>query len=185
MPTPPPLPGAPPLPPGMSPFPSVLDSKEGSAIKQAVSLDDDSTLSFDWKFLTNDGDRNPASELPPLPGAPSFPDVPSDRAIVTIYDGTDTVIETFAQSEGDFPGPLTPGEFAKKSQGTLSKDLAAGNYTVGIAVYDLDGTDKTSALLIDNVAVEKLSVKTPEPVNILGIIAVAGIGYFTKRRRDN
>ncbi|NEQ74936.1 MAG: hypothetical protein F6K23_18970 [Okeania sp. SIO2C9] len=152
-----------------------LDSKEGSAIKQSFSFEHDFNLSFDWKFLTNDGNT---TGLFPLP---------ADRAIVTIFDGTGTVIETFAQSEGNFPAPgsLTSPEFDKKSQGTFSKALAAGDYTVGIAVYDLDGTDKTSALLIDNVVVDKLSVKTPEPVNILGIMVAAGIGYLTKRRRDN
>ncbi len=165
-----------PLPPPPLPFlPQLyLDSKEGSAIKQSFSSDHDFNLSFDWRFLTNDGDENLFA-------------IPTDRAIVTIYDGTGTVIETLAQSEGDFPAPgsLTSPEFDKKSQGTFSKFLAAGDYTVGIAVYDVDGTDKTSALLVDNVVVEKLPVKVPEPVNTLGIMAVAaGIGYFTKRRRD-
>ncbi len=171
VPPPAPLPGMP-----SPPFPApeiYLDSKEGSAIKQDVSSDHDFTLSFDWKFLTNDGNTTG-----PFP-------LPADRAIVTIFDGTGTVIETFAQSEGDFPvpGSLTPPEFDKNSQGTFSTFLAAGDYTVGIAVYDVDGTDKTSALLIDNF--KKSPVGVPEPVNTLGIIAVAGIGYFTKRRRDN
>ena len=149
-----------------------LDSKEGSAIKQTFSFDHDFNLSFDWKFLTNDGDTSDFI-------------LPSDRAIVTISDGTDTVIDTFAQSVGDFADSLTSPEFDQKSQGRFSKNLAAGDYTVGIAVYDVDGTDKTSALLIDNVAVEKSPASVPEPVNTLGIIAAAGIGYLTKRRRDN
>ncbi len=149
-----------------------LDSKEGSAIKQSFSFEHDFNLSFDWKFLTNDGNTSPFS-------------LPSDRAIVTISDGTDTVIDTFAQSVGDFADSLTSPEFDQKSQGRFSKNLAAGDYTVGIAVYDVDGTDKTSALLIDNVAVEKSPASVPEPDNTLGIIAAAGIGYLTKRRRDN
>ncbi|NET77347.1 hypothetical protein [Okeania sp. SIO1F9] len=153
-----------------------LDSKEGSAIKQSFSFEHDFNLSFDWRFLTNDGYT-------------SLFNLPSDRAIVTIYDGTNTVIETFAQSEGDFPAPgsLTSPEFEKKSQGTFSTFLAAGDYTVGIAVYDVDGTDKTSALLVDNVRVESSEKPkpVPEPLSTLGLLAVGACIACYKKRQQN
>ncbi|NEP86371.1 MAG: hypothetical protein F6K18_05790 [Okeania sp. SIO2C2] len=156
------------------------DSKEGSAIKQSFSSAVDFELSFDWRFLTNDG------EISLLPFAP--PD-PRDRAIVTIDDGTNITILNLDQSTGLFPvpGSLVAPEFFKNSEGIFSIDLAAGNYTVGIAVYDVAGTDKTSALLVDNVTVESSDdpQPVPEPLSTLGLLAVGACIACGKKRQQN
>ncbi|NEP06325.1 MAG: hypothetical protein F6K25_26035 [Okeania sp. SIO2G4] len=164
------------------------DSKEGSAIKQSISSTTDFEISFDWSFLTNDG-------------APLFPGDPRDTAFVTLYNVTSPEesrgIEVLAQSL-----PITNGFMGFPAPGTLdgtnffqssgvsrfnSGTLAAGDYILGIGVYDVDGTDKTSALLVDNVTVESSDdpQPVPEPLSTLGLLAVGACIACDKKRQQN
>jgi hypothetical protein len=167
---------------GAAPFNFPHDSKEGSAIKQSITLHTESTISFNWSFLTNDG-------------APLFPGDPRDTAFVTLYstnsDLASRTIEVLRQSEPVPPTgfyPTTPnGSTFQLAEGIFTFNsglLAAGEYHLGIGVYDVDGTDKTSALLVDNVRITPAVPATPEPLSILGTVLAVGIGLQAKRRQN-
>ncbi|NES73996.1 MAG: hypothetical protein F6K24_56830 [Okeania sp. SIO2D1] len=68
-----------------------------------------------------------------------------------------------------------------------SGTLAAGDYILGIVVYDVDGTDKTSALLVDNVRVESFDdpQPVPEPLSTLRLVAVGACIACDKKRQQN
>ncbi len=145
---------------------------EGSAIKQSISSTSDFQVSFDWSFLTNDGEAQPFGER--------------DAAFVILYNmntpQASRTINLLAQSSGNFPAPgsLTSPTFSQTSGAFTfnSGTLAAGDYVLGVGVFDVAGSDKTSALLVDNF--QKQAVEVPEPTDpeTISTILLLGIGSF-------
>lgn len=155
-------------------FPGLnLSPNEGSAIKQSFSSDTDFSVSFDWNFLTNDGD---------VPGLSSTRDY---AFVILTKDGEAPIVQTLDSSSGDFPSSLNGINFNQQS-GLNAFDsglLSAGDYHLAFGVVDISGTDKTSALLVDNVFVDRVQSPqpVPEPGTLLGLSAVVGLAGFSKK----
>lgn len=126
--------------------------KEGSAIRQTITVDEDFTLSFNWHFLTNDSNNA------------TFGD--QDYGFVTIYEiGSDISarnIEVLADAGAGLSSSNTSFASGTFSGGNGINDydlytssvLPAGTYVVGLGVVDVDGVGDTSGLFVDNFQVE-------------------------------
>ena len=131
---------------------------EGSAIKRTFTAQAGDILSFDWQFLTNDGE---------------FLDFgPRDQAFVALYPvGSPSAPVTIATSIDVLPASGT--DFAHEvGDRFTSTPLDAGDYFLGLGVVDGLGTDKTSALLVDNVLLTSppSPSKIPEPTSVIGLL---------------
>ena len=150
--------------------------KEGSAIKQTFTTDGAFTLSFDWNFLTNDGQSNTFGN--------------QDFGFVTIYqDGSDlgdrqiTVLDDSSSSSNIASNPnsgeyLTEGTYEAY---TFSQTFPAGTYTLGYGVVDVDGVDRSSALLVDNISMQEQVPFDFSPS--AGLTLVAGMFGWNRLRR--
>lgn len=120
--------------------------KEGSAIRQILNVTEGGRLqlTFNWNYLTNDG---AFAEL----GNQDFAFLSLQRA------GEIDFFEVLADSSGTAPALTeTSTEYgAKVTNQTYSNffDVTPGQYVLGFGVVDVDGTDRSSALLVDDVEV--------------------------------
>ena len=178
-------------------FPDPRTSKEGSGMYQDFSVtlgagETSFTVAFDWAFLTNDGTTSDGGE--------------QDFAFWSLgqYDsGTDTYNTAFS-STGNPDNQIT---VLRSSSGTISSPSTTNdyvydydydavgnerytytvsgldpeqtyNYRLGYGVVDVDGYDRTSALLIDNVEVIPFEFSPA-----LGLISVASLFGLSRLRR--
>jgi hypothetical protein len=148
--------------------------KEGSAIlSDTFTVTDGSfTLSFNWNYLTNDGASN---EL----GDQDFSfvtiySVDGSGEPVTYYTNNDSYsqIDVLADSTGTIP-TVNDSNFATVSgyNTYTSGVLPAGSYRVGYGVVDVDGVDRSSGLLVDNILVQEIPFEFSPGLG-LGIVAV-------------
>jgi len=136
---------------------------EGSALKQTFSANAGDVLSFDWNFLTNEN----------TPGV-------NDFAFATINP-----LSTLADTNfSPFVSSLT-SDFAQETGfRTFTFTIpTTGTYTGGAGVVDVDDTEVTSGLLVDNFALTPSTQPTPvipEPSSILlfgaGLLGLARFG---------
>ena len=120
--------------------------KEGSAIKQILNVAEGGRLqlTFNWNYLTNDG---AFEEL----GDQDFAFLSLQRAgeidfFEVLADSTDTA-PTLTSSSTDYG---VAGGYQSYSR---FFDVTPGQYVLGFGVVDVDGTDRSSALLVDDVEV--------------------------------
>ncbi len=148
-----------------------LPATEGSAIKQVFAAKENDVLSFEFNFLTNDA---------------SFFGSPRDFATIALQDNSSGVISTIslAQSTGNLSNSSTIFQQETGWRTYRSGQLKAGNYTLGFGVIDVFGTDKTSALLIDNVLLSsETTTPIPEPTSLmLGALMALGVGSRLKKK---
>lgn len=122
-------------------------AKEGSAIKQefTVTQGGQIQLNFKWNYLTNDGGNSILGN--------------QDFAFWTLYrvgsDPNTRTINTLASSTGSDPvlnaGSTDYGKVGGYQTSTTFFDAVANDrYILGFGVVDVDGTDGSSALLIDD-----------------------------------
>lgn len=167
--------------------------KEGSGIYQDFTVtvtqaDVDSgmnqlQLTFNWSYLTNDSRDSILGD--------------QDFAFFTLYDQAsnlnDRIINVLDDSSGNISYPLDSSVTDFQDTNTTfysagnqniyeSSPLAAGtyNYRVGFGVVDVDGTDRSSALLVDNVKAKAVPFGFSPGLG-LGIVAIM-IGYDRLRR---
>ncbi len=123
--------------------------KEGSGIlSDTFSVTGNSfTLSFNWNYLTNDG-------------------ASSD---------TYSQIDVLADSTGTIPPDVTNSTFDTVSgyNTYTSGLLPAGDYRIGYGVVDVDGVDRSSALLVDNLYITEEIPFEFSPT--LGLLIVGGM----------
>ena len=143
-------------------------SKEGSALTQEFDvtlngMEDSFTINFDWAYATNDG-------LDPINGESDFafwslglddgaggyttvfdgadsPDSPTNEVIVLASSGGSVV-------EGTADNVYGQGvNYSQVSYEVDTTGFIAGTYTykIGFGVVDVDGLEKSSALLLDNI----------------------------------
>lgn len=151
--------------------------KEGSAIKQTVTLDEPAIITFDWNYLTNDG-------TDPIFGNQDF-------SFVTIYADSSNAagrgVQILGDSAGEITTPIAPGQTSFERVGGYqffsSELLPAGTYVVGAGVVDVDGTGISSGLLIDNFAVVPFDFSATTG---LGLVAgVFGLSRLRRRRQHS
>ena len=149
--------------------------KEGSALYQDITITDDGssidnfTLHFNWDFLTNDG----ATEL----GNQDFAFVSiTGNGVEEIYVLEDSTgaLPLVAPDATDFANLTAP------SAAYVSEELALtpGTYRVGFGVVDVDGTARSSALLVDNFAVREVPFDFSPRFGLFLIGGLFGFHYF-------
>ena len=146
--------------------------KEGSAIKQEITVEDGSIINFDWNYLTNDGTD------------PTFGN--QDYSFVTIYNVDDPLADRSVQILGDSIGNITtPIDAAQTDFEKVggyrffsSEALEAGTYVVAAGVVDVDGTGVSSGLLVDNFEVVPFDFSATA-----GLGLVAGVFGLSRLRR--
>jgi hypothetical protein len=172
--------------------------KEGSGILQEFTFnitqaDVDSgknqlRLKFNWSYLTNDSTDSILGD--------------QDFAFFTLYDANSDIstrsINVLDDSSGNISYPL--GSEVTNFQGTNttyyntgnqyiyeSSSLAAGDYTykVGFGVVDVDGVDRTSALLVDNINVEQIPFEFSPTLGLLIVGALFGGSRLRSRFKSN
>jgi hypothetical protein len=128
---------------------------EGSIISQGFTALAGDTLTFDWKFLTNEGAQ-------------------PDYAFVLIDGNLTTLANTINAT-------LSSGIFAlETASGTFSYTFSnPATGLVSFGVLDVNDFGVTSALQIDNVAVTAI----PEPATYGLLAASAALGFALWRRR--
>ncbi len=138
------------------------DLTSGSAIQQTFTANAGDLLTFDWNFLTNE----------------STPTFFNDSAFVSISSLStlaDTTFPTFLSS-------LTPFSEETGFQAFSFAVPSSGTYTLGIGVLDAVDTVVDSGLLIDNVALSRVSVPEPTSMFSLMSLGVLGMGVTLKRK---
>ena len=147
-------------------------AKEGSAaiLNDTINADAPFTISFDWNYLTNDGqNRDPdTNEI-------VFGD--SDYGFAVIYDVTSNTAErepiVLADSENPNIPTITAADdaYALSTEGEyVSEVLPAGEYKVGFGVVDVDGVNRSSALLVDNYSAREVPFEF-SPAAGIGLVA--------------
>ena len=152
--------------------------KEGSALYQDITVTDNGssihnfTLDFDWDFLTNDG----ATVL----GDQDFAFVSiSGNGLEEIFilEDSSGAIPALAPDATDLANLTSP--YAAYVSSELS--LTPGTYRVGFGVLDVDGTDRSSALLIDNFSVREVPFDfSPSS----GLALVSSLWFFLRFLRQ-
>ena len=142
---------------------------EGSAVVQEITVAAGETISFNYNFLTDDTNSSP------FPGFPSFP---RDYAFV-VLDGT---VTSLANTDSSLNTSST--SFAQETgyQSYTSDPLAAGTYTLGIGVVDIQDNAVDSALLIDAPQDDE-PVTTPEPAFSAGILLLLTLATSSLLKR--
>ena len=141
---------------------------EGSAVVQEITVAAGETISFNYNFLTNDS--NATSPLP----------LPRDYAFV-VLDGT--VISLADTSSSSLAASSTAFAQENGYQTYTSDPLAAGTYTLGIGVVDIQDNAVDSALLVDAPQDDE-PVTTPEPASTAGVLLLLtfATGSLLKRK---
>lgn len=134
---------------------------EGSALKQIFTVRAGDLLTLDWNFLTNDSTYEDYA----------FIVLNSLSELANTKDATD-----FAN--------LSTGFNKETGFKTFSYTFTtAGAYTLGLGVVDVEDTDSTSALLVDNVRLTSTSAKVPEPTSAISLLGLGAFGTNALLRR--
>lgn len=155
--------------------PNLRQGFEGSAIKTTFSVRAGDQISFEWNFLSDQGEFQK--------------DQFNDFSFVTLSHmaprGLATTFSTLSSSNTDF-------RFETGFQEFSFTFLEAGEYTLGIGVVDVGDGVADSGLLVDNVVLSREPVmgppppaKVPEPASILSILALGVWGFIQTRLRQN
>ncbi|MGD1920247.1 MAG: hypothetical protein ACFCAD_16005 [Pleurocapsa sp.] len=153
-------------------------AKEGSGIKlnEIIYANHDFQISFDWNYLTNDGQS-------------SLGLGDSDYSFVVIYEENSDISTripiVLADSDSTTIQAIDSADtaYALSTSGTfLSETLPAGNYRVGFGVVDVDGVSRSSSLLVDNFLTEEVPFDF-SPTS--GLSLVAGLLLFKRLRHNN
>ena len=135
------------------------------------------TINFDWNFLTNDG----ADLLGDQDFA--FVSITGDNLeeIYILEDSTGP-IPTVGAGATDFANPTVPyTAYVSEELALTSIDgVTPGTYRVGFGVIDVDGTDRSSALLVDNFALREVPFDFSPGLGLLLMSGLFGINYFRR-----
>lgn len=151
-------------------------AKEGSAMKlnETIVADGPFTISFNWSYLTNDGQDFLGN---------------TDYAFITVYDENSPIESREAILIADSDSVTIPvmdsadTAYALETSGTYTSDvLPGGNYVVGFGVVDINGVNRSSALLLDDFQTSAAVPFEFSPTTGIGLVA-GFIGLARLRRR--
>jgi hypothetical protein len=170
-------------------------SKEGSGMYQdfTVTLGSGETgfkISFDWAYLTNDGSTSSGGEQDF--GFWSLGQYNSNTSTYTTAlsnSNPNSQIEVLKSSSGSITAPTADNDYrqtfnyatnSRKSYTVSGLTPDTYNYRVGFGVVDVDGSDRTSGLLLDNFMVEEVPFEFSPT---LGLLIVGGMAGCDRLRR--
>ena len=141
--------------------------KEGSAIYQDITVTDDGSsvndfiLSFDWDFATNDG----SGDL----GGKDFGFFSiSGIGVEEVFVLEESTGNIATLDSGDTNFATNPNTYDNYTSEALS--LEPGTYRVGFGVVDVDGVNRSSALLVDNYSAREVPFEF-SPAAGIGLVA--------------
>lgn len=128
------------------------DAIEGSAIKQTFTAEAGDILTFDWNFITNEGEQSFFNDFAFFSLSPftlELADTGASPLFETFADGFDAGLETGYQS--------------------VSVAISeAGTYTLNFGVVDVEDDAVDSGLLVDNIQVlPSLDLDAEVPIELL------------------
>lgn len=151
--------------------------KEGSAIFQQITVNNDGSptdtlISFNYDFLTNDG----AGSL----GNKDFGFISiSGNGVNEVVVLEDSVGNITSLSGSDYATNTNPYQSIQ-----LERSLAPGNYTIGFGTIDVDGVGYSSALLVDDFAVEEVPFEFTPATGIALVLGLLSWKKLRQRRRS-
>ncbi|WP_204103183.1 MULTISPECIES: PEP-CTERM sorting domain-containing protein [Spirulina sp. CCY15215] len=143
-----------------------IEATEGSGLTKELTFAQDTLLSFDWTFLSNDSTLTDAGF--------NF----DDYAFLSVNGETTTLASTNS-SISQLISSDTP--YNRQVSGTYERLFAAGTYQIGLGVLDVGDFNDSSAFLLDNAEIEQHTV--PEPSSLLGLLVLGTVGGLTAHRR--
>ncbi len=153
--------------------------KEGSAIRQTITVDSSFNVSFNWHFLTNDANNSLFGDR--------------DYSFVTIYDSSSSIdardIDVLADASSGLDSSLTSFTSGTNTGGNGLSDydlytsaiLPAGTYVVGLGVVDVDGVGLTSGLLVDNFQIQEIPFTFSPTVGIALMLGLFGCDRLRRK----
>ncbi len=175
-------------------------SKEGSGMYQdfTVTLDSEETsftISFDWSYLTNDGSTSFGGEQDFAFWSLGQYNSDTDT-YTTAFSGTgnpNDEIQVLQSSSGTISDPIANNDYVSTfdyaTNGRYNysvSGLTAGQtytYRVGFGVIDVDGLERTSALMIDNV--QAVPFKFSPGLGLLIAGGMIGCDLIRRRLQQN
>ena len=161
--------------------------KEGSAmiLNDYIYADHEFEISFDWSFLTNDGQAKDEVF--------GFNLGDSDYAFVTIYEKNSDVTTRIPIVLADSDATAIPeisnldDAYALSKDGTyVSEPLPAGDYVVGFGVVDVWDVNRSSALLVDNFFVKEVPFEFSPSLGMFASVGIIGLlNGYKKFSQDN
>jgi hypothetical protein len=135
---------------------------EGSGLENQYTFTEDTTLSFNWTFLTNDQTRNTSGF--------DF----DDYAFIALDDQIQTLASTNSSVSTLIPSSTN---FSREVSGNYTRTFSPGIYSIALGVVDVGSFDLTSALKINNAQLSNQQV--PEPNSLFGLLVP--IGFLSAR----
>ncbi|MDB9421098.1 hypothetical protein PN467_11360 [Microcystis aeruginosa CS-563/04] len=143
---------------------------EGSGLENAYTFTEETTLSFNWTFLTNDETRD-------LSGF-DF----DDYAFIALNDQIQTLASTNSSISTLIPSSTN---FSREVSGSYTQTFSPGTYSIALGVVDVGSFDQTSALIINNAQLSSQSNQPiPESNSLLSLLVPIGffaVSFFHRR----
>ena len=134
---------------------------EGSGLENQYTFTEETTLSFNWTFLTNDETRN-------LSGF-DF----DDYAFIALNDQIQTLASTNSSISTLIPSSTN---FSRQVSGSYTQTFSPGTYSIAWGVVDVGSFDQTSALTVNNAQLFPFNQPIPEPNSLFSLLVP--IGFF-------
>lgn len=131
---------------------------EGSGLQQEYNFTEDTTLSFNWRFLTNDLTRS-------ISGF-DF----DDYAFIALDDEILTLASTNSSVSTLIPSSTN---YSREVSGTYTQTFSPGTYRIALGVVDVGSFDNTSALQVNNAQLS--SQQVPESNSLVGLLVPVGL----------
>lgn len=141
---------------------NLIQATEGSGLSSQLTVTEPTTLNYSWRFLTNDStdvDNNGFSY--------------ADYAFVSI-DGN---LQTLASTDSTLNSSAT--NYVNEATGTYTRVFSPGTYDIAFGVVDVQDTNLSSALVLDNASASVPFEFTPG----FSLVAIALCGGFSFYRR--
>ncbi len=164
--------------------------KEGSGIKQDITIEISSddvtkgtngfTVSFNWAYFTNDGKNDMFGDQDFAFLSLYEPAVTSPDELIVLADSDATLT---SPTSDNFVYQDTTYYTANNQFNYSVTGLPAGTYTytLGFGVVDVDGPDRSSALLLDNLVVQQVPFEFSPSLGLILMAGFFGINYFRRR----
>lgn len=134
---------------------------EGSGLEKSYTFTEETTLSFNWTFLTNDETRELSGFY--------F----DDYAFLALNDQIQILASTNSSISILIPSSTN---FSRQVSGSYTQTFSPGTYSIAWGVVDVGSFDQTSALTVNNAQLFPFNQPIPEPNSLFSLLVP--IGFF-------